>query len=155
VRIPDRGAARSRQSRKNRIAATHGADLLRPSGPLRRIFPQAPTRGKVHRVLRGTNFQIKVWEVLIRTEPGRVIAYRQPALQLCRPKTSRPVGSAVAANTIGFVIPCRPVIREGGDVGPYHWGSERKPEGGRGRQAGKRPATSPGACRVSPWRGLM
>ena len=93
---------------------------------LRQIFPQAPTRGRVHLVLRGTNFQIKVWEALIRTEPGGVVSYRQLARQLGRPGAARAVGGAVAANTIGFLIPCHRVIREGGEVGQYRWGSERK-----------------------------
>jgi AraC family transcriptional regulator of adaptative response/methylated-DNA-[protein]-cysteine methyltransferase len=107
-------------------AATLERDDVQAQALLRRIFPQAPTRGTVHLVLRGTNFQIKVWEALIRIEPGRVISYRQLARQLGRPKASRAVGSAVAANTIGFLIPCHRVIREGGDVGQYRWGSERK-----------------------------
>ena len=93
---------------------------------LRQIFPQTPTRGTVHLVLRGTNFQIKVWEALIRTEPGDVVSYQQLARQLGQPGASRAVGSAIAANTIGFLIPCHRVIREGGDVGQYRWGSERK-----------------------------
>ena len=90
------------------------------------IFPRTPTRGSVHLVLRGTNFQIKVWEALIRIEPGRVLSYAQLARALGMPRASRAVGSALAANTIGYLIPCHRVIREGGEIGDYRWGSERK-----------------------------
>ena len=107
-------------------AAALQRDDAQAQALLGQIFPQVPTRGKVHLVLRGTNFQIKVWEALIRTEPGRVVSYQQLARQLGRPKASRAVGSAVAANTIGFLIPCHRVIREGGDIGQYRWGTERK-----------------------------
>jgi len=107
-------------------AATLQRDDAQAQALLRQIFPRTPTRGTVHLVLRGTNFQIKVWEALIRTEPGHVVSYQQLARQLGQPGASRAVGSAIAANTIGFLIPCHRVIREGGEVGQYRWGSERK-----------------------------
>lgn len=93
---------------------------------LQQIFPEKPTRGKIHLILRGTNFQIKVWEALVHTEFGKVISYQQLAQQAGSPKAQRAVGSALAANNIGFLIPCHRVIRESGDVGNYRWGSERK-----------------------------
>ena len=93
---------------------------------LLQVFPQTPVRGAVHLVLRGTNFQIKVWEALIHTEFGRVVSYSQLARQAGMPKAQRAVGSAIAANTIGFLIPCHRVIRESGEVGQYRWGPERK-----------------------------
>ncbi len=106
------------------------AALTRDDGRARelllQIFPQTPRRGAVHLMLRGTNFQIKVWEALIHTEFGRVVSYRQLARQAGAPKAQRAVGSALAANTIAFLIPCHRVIREGGDVGNYRWGPERK-----------------------------
>lgn len=90
------------------------------------IFPTIPSRGRVHLVLRGTNFQIKVWEALIHTEFGRVISYRQLAERAGCFRAQRAVGSALAANHIGFLIPCHRVIRESGDAGNYRWGAERK-----------------------------
>lgn len=93
---------------------------------MRRIFSAAPERGTIHLVLRGTNFQIKVWEALIATDSGELVSYRQLASLIGVHKAQRAVGSAVAANTIGFLIPCHRVIREGGDVGNYRWGSDRK-----------------------------
>jgi AraC family transcriptional regulator of adaptative response/methylated-DNA-[protein]-cysteine methyltransferase len=93
---------------------------------LHRIFPATPTRGRVHLVLRGTNFQIKVWEALIQTEFGRVISYQRLAERAGCPRAQRAVGSALAANPVGFLIPCHRVIRESGDAGNYRWGPERK-----------------------------
>ena len=93
---------------------------------LHRIFPQTPTRGTVHLVLRGTNFQIKVWEALLRTEPGQIVSYQQLARDAGLSRAPRAVGNALAANTIGYLIPCHRVIRESGDVGNYRWGTERK-----------------------------
>ena len=93
---------------------------------LREIFPATPTRGKVHLVLCGTNFQMKIWEALIRTEPGQVLSYQRIATHIGSRQAQRAVGSAVAANHIGFLIPCHRVIRESGDIGNYRWGSERK-----------------------------
>lgn len=92
-----------------------------------RIFPANSSERKVHLVLQGTNFQIKVWEALIQTtSKGDMLTYQQLAHRMGSPKASRAVGSAMAANTIGYLIPCHRVIREGGDVGHYRWGSERK-----------------------------
>lgn len=90
------------------------------------IFPQAPSRGRVHVVLRGTNFQIKVWEALIRIEPGHILSYGRLAHEIGMPRAARAVGTALAANTIGYLIPCHRVIRDSGETGEYRWGSERK-----------------------------
>ena len=106
--------------------ATLTPDHEQAGALLRQIFPEQPTRGKIHLVLKGTNFQIKVWEALVHTEFGQVISYRQLALQSGSPHAQRAVGNALAANSIGYLIPCHRVIRETGDVGNYRWGSERK-----------------------------
>ncbi len=90
------------------------------------IFPATPSRGRVNLVLRGTNFQIKVWEALIHTDFGHVTSYQQLAERAGCPRAHRAVGTALAANHIGFLIPCHRVIRESGDVGSYRWGSDRK-----------------------------
>lgn len=90
------------------------------------VFPSTPQRGRLHLLLRGTNFQIKVWEALIRSEPGKILSYGQLARQAATPKAQRAVGSALAANTIAYLIPCHRVIRESGEIGSYRWGSDRK-----------------------------
>ena len=90
------------------------------------IFPTTPTPGKLHLVLRGTNFQIKVWEALLKVEPGQLVSYGQLAQQLGMPNAQRAVGTAVAKNNIGFLIPCHRVIKGTGESGNYRWGSTRK-----------------------------
>lgn len=106
--------------------AKYWRDDLQAHHLLQEIFPSTPSRGRVHLVLRGTNFQIKVWEALIHTEFGRVISYRQLAERAGCPSAQRAAGTALAANHIGFLIPCHRVIRESGDAGNYRWGSDRK-----------------------------
>ncbi len=91
-----------------------------------RVFPVTPQPGRLHLLLRGTNFQIKVWEALLRLPPGRRVSYTQLAALAGTPRAQRAVGSALAANTIGFLIPCHRVIRESGESGHYRWGDERK-----------------------------
>jgi AraC family transcriptional regulator of adaptative response/methylated-DNA-[protein]-cysteine methyltransferase len=93
---------------------------------LERVFPRVPTRGTLHLVLSGTNFQIKVWQALVHTELGRVISYSELARRAGVANAPRAVGNALAANRIGYLIPCHRVIRETGIVGPYRWGTERK-----------------------------
>lgn len=90
------------------------------------IFPTTPTPGKLHLVLRGTNFQIKVWEALLKIAPGKRVSYGQLAQQLGMPNAQRAVGTAVAKNNIGFLIPCHRVIKSTGESGNYRWGSTRK-----------------------------
>ena len=77
-------------------------------------------------LLRGTNFQIKVWEALMRIPPGQAIAYHDLAVMADAPRAHRAVGTALARNGIAVLVPCHRVIREGGDVGQYRWGAERK-----------------------------
>lgn len=79
---------------------------------------------KLH--LKGTDFQLKVWETLLKIPMGRLSTYGEIAKQVARPKASRAVGSAVGDNPVAFLIPCHRVIRTGGLFGQYHWGSERK-----------------------------
>lgn len=107
-------------------AAQRERDDARAQQWLDQVFAVTPQRGTLHLVLRGTNFQLKVWEALLKVEPSRVVSYTQLARMAGAPKAQRAVGSALAANTIGYLIPCHRVIRESGDFGHYRWGSERK-----------------------------
>jgi AraC family transcriptional regulator of adaptative response/methylated-DNA-[protein]-cysteine methyltransferase len=80
----------------------------------------------LHLFLRGTNFQIKVWEALLRIPPATVVSYEAIANYLCMPRASRAVGNAVAQNPIPFIIPCHRVIRKVGEFGNYQGGTARK-----------------------------
>ena len=77
-------------------------------------------------LLRGTNFQIKVWEALLRIPFGALVSYETVAEKIGSPGATRAVGSAVGRNHIAFIIPCHRVIRKIGTTGRYRWGIFRK-----------------------------
>ena len=79
---------------------------------------------KLH--LKGTAFQLKVWETLLKIPMGQLSTYGNIARQLQTPKASQAVGSAVGSNPVAFLIPCHRVIQSTGVLGQYHWGSNRK-----------------------------
>ena len=74
----------------------------------------------------GTNFQLKVWEALIRIPPGHLTTYSNLGKRIGHPMAARAVGNAVASNPISYLIPCHRVIRSMGVVGDYRWGPQRK-----------------------------
>jgi AraC family transcriptional regulator of adaptative response/methylated-DNA-[protein]-cysteine methyltransferase len=80
----------------------------------------------LHLILNGTNFQIKVWEALIKIPFGAVVSYEDVAIQVGIPGATRAVGSAVGKNPISFIIPCHRVIRKTADFGNYGGGKARK-----------------------------
>ncbi len=91
------------------------------------IFSQDWSKlGDIKLHLKGTPFQIKVWETLLKIPMGEVSTYTGIAEKLDSPKASRAVGSAVASNPVAFLIPCHRVIKANGEIGQYHWGSTRK-----------------------------
>lgn len=77
-------------------------------------------------IVRGTNFQVKVWEALLRIPPGRVASYEEIAARIDAPGAVRAVGNALARNPVAFLIPCHRVIRKTGAFGNYRWGAARK-----------------------------
>ena len=81
---------------------------------------------KIHLLVKGTNFQIKVWEALLKIPSGSVTTYQHIAEAIYHPKAFRAVGSAVGKNPVGFLIPCHRVIQKSGQIGAYHWGQDRK-----------------------------
>ncbi len=94
-----------------------------------RIFeddPDALARSPIPLHLKGTNFQIKVWEALLRIPQGRVVTYGHVARSIGQPGASRAVGTAVGQNPVSFLIPCHRVIRSLGGTGGYRWGPARK-----------------------------
>ena len=76
-------------------------------------------------LMRGTNFQVKVWQALLRVPPGQLIAYEDLAALIGQPTATRAVASAVARNRIGFLSPCHRVLRKSGLIGGYRWGPAR------------------------------
>lgn len=91
------------------------------------VFAQGPAAGRaLHLWVRGTQFQLRVWEALLAVPPGRLVAYADLARALGRPQAARAVGGAVGANPVAVLIPCHRVIRAAGEPGGYHWGLTRK-----------------------------
>jgi AraC family transcriptional regulator of adaptative response/methylated-DNA-[protein]-cysteine methyltransferase len=80
----------------------------------------------LHLILNGTNFQIKVWEALIKIPMGAVVSYESVAANIGMPKASRAVGNAVGSNPVSFIIPCHRVIRKTAEFGNYGGGVARK-----------------------------
>ena len=74
----------------------------------------------------GTNFQVQVWRALLELEPGETVTYGTLARRVGKPEAARAVGTAVGANPIAWVIPCHRVLRAGGLLGGYRWGTARK-----------------------------
>lgn len=92
-----------------------------------KIFLQGsdqPLYIKLH--LKGTAFQMKVWESLLKIPMGRLLSYGSVAESIGNPKASRAVGSAIGDNPVAFIIPCHRVIQSTGAYGQYRWGSARK-----------------------------
>lgn len=83
-----------------------------------------PAEIKLH--VKGTDFQLKVWETLLHIPAGKLTTYGDIAQKIDSPKASRAVGSAVGSNPVAFLIPCHRVIQSSGILGEYHWGSSRK-----------------------------
>ena len=83
-------------------------------------------RKKLKLDLYGTNFQLQVWQALLRIPCGKTLTYQNIAQEMGRPKSSRAVGNAVGANPVSLLIPCHRVIRATGIIDNYGWGSPRK-----------------------------
>jgi AraC family transcriptional regulator, regulatory protein of adaptative response / methylated-DNA-[protein]-cysteine methyltransferase len=94
----------------------------------RRIFE--PTHWRHDQPLRivmiGTDFEVRVWETLLRIPMGRASTYSDIARRIGSPKASRAVGAAVGKNPLSFVVPCHRVLGKSGDITGYHWGLTRK-----------------------------
>ena len=87
---------------------------------------KAGTQSKLHIFVKGTNFQIKVWEALLKIPMGGVTTYQGIAEGIQNPKAMQAVGSAIGSNHIAYLIPCHRVIRKDGILGEYRWNSTRK-----------------------------
>jgi len=94
----------------------------------RRIFDPKLWRSEVplQLVLIGTDFEVRVWETLLKVPMGRLTTYSDLAAKVCSAKAARAVGAAVGKNPIAFVVPCHRVVGRSGSLTGYHWGLTRK-----------------------------
>lgn len=93
-----------------------------------RIFAVVNTHDKqgFHLVVKGTNFQIQVWQALLAIPPGAMVTYQDVAGYVSTPTAARAVANAIAKNPIGYIIPCHRVISKVGEMHRYRWGAIRK-----------------------------
>ena len=118
-------------------AASSIKKLWRPDQPLRVV-------------LIGTDWEVRVWETLLKIPMGRLTTYSDIAAKVCTPAAARAVGAAVGKNPISFVVPCHRVIGKSGDLTGYHWGITRKRAmlGWEAGEGGVR--TQLGVCSATP-----
>jgi AraC family transcriptional regulator of adaptative response/methylated-DNA-[protein]-cysteine methyltransferase len=108
--------------------ATYVEDSARTAPLCARIFDKKLWREDrpLRVVLIGTDFEVRVWETLLRIPMGRATTYSDIANNIGKPKAPRAVGAAVGKNPISFVVPCHRVIGKSGELTGYHWGLTRK-----------------------------
>lgn len=82
--------------------------------------------GKIKLHLKGTDFQLKIWESLLKIPMGQLSTYGSIAKQIGNSNASRAVGTAIGSNPVAFLIPCHRVIQSTGNFGDYKWGNTRK-----------------------------
>jgi len=108
--------------------AAYVEDRAGTAGLAQRIFdpklwrPDQPLRV----ILIGTDFEVRVWETLLKIPMGRAVCYSDIAATIKSPKASRAVGAAVGKNPISFVVPCHRALGKSGALTGYHWGVTRK-----------------------------
>jgi len=115
---------RSTRLTMRQVFAAWNGGRWQPTGPESGVDDVTPT--PLSLLVRGTNFQVRVWEALLRIPPGTVATYEDVASAVGRAGATRAVGSAIARNPVAYLIPCHRVIRKTGAFGGYHWGAARK-----------------------------
>jgi AraC family transcriptional regulator of adaptative response/methylated-DNA-[protein]-cysteine methyltransferase len=101
-------------------------DVTSASELIAEVFGPVDSAGLAPLHLMGTNFQLKVWEALLRVPEGCVISYGDLAERIGQPAATRAVANAVGANPVAYLIPCHRVLRASGELGGYRWGTDRK-----------------------------
>lgn len=87
---------------------------------------QTPNQSPLTLHIKGTNFQIQVWQALLKIPFGGLTTYQGLAKSIGKPTAARAIGNAVGRNPVGYLIPCHRVIRGSGELGGYRWGLDRK-----------------------------
>jgi AraC family transcriptional regulator of adaptative response/methylated-DNA-[protein]-cysteine methyltransferase len=108
--------------------ATYLEDMSATAPYAARVFDPAKWRSEepLRVVMIGTDFQLRVWDALLRIPMGRAVSYSSIAQGIGAPKASRAVGAAIGANPMSFVVPCHRAVGKSGALTGYHWGLTRK-----------------------------
>jgi AraC family transcriptional regulator of adaptative response/methylated-DNA-[protein]-cysteine methyltransferase len=108
--------------------ANYIADDVRTAPIAKRIFDPSQWQSDqpLRVVLIGTDWEVRVWEALLKIPMGKVATYSGIAGNVCAPNAARAVGAAVGKNPVAFVVPCHRVIGKAGAITGYHWGITRK-----------------------------
>jgi AraC family transcriptional regulator of adaptative response/methylated-DNA-[protein]-cysteine methyltransferase len=108
--------------------ATYVEDMAATAPYAARVFDPAQWRSDrpLRVVMIGSDFQLRVWEALLRVPMGHACTYSDIAQRIGRPTASRAVGAAVGANPLSFVVPCHRALGKSGALTGYHWGLTRK-----------------------------
>ena len=108
--------------------ATYVEDYIATAPLAQRIFDTKLWRADqpLRVMLIGTDFEVRVWETLLKIPMGRAVSYSDIASKIKNPKASRAVGAAVGRNPVSFVVPCHRALGKSGALTGYHWGITRK-----------------------------
>lgn len=138
IAITDRGICALRfVSDQNRLAEIAGLkaewasaefvwDMEETAVSIQAIFSKTTPSQPFHLFLKGTNFQVQVWQALLNIPSGDMVTYSDVAESIGKPSATRAVASAIAKNPVGYLIPCHRVISKAGKMHQYRWGSSRK-----------------------------
>jgi AraC family transcriptional regulator of adaptative response/methylated-DNA-[protein]-cysteine methyltransferase len=108
--------------------ASYVEDSARTTAIAKRIFDPAQWQREepLRVVLIGTDFEVRVWDTLLKIPMGKLVTYSDIAGKIHAPKAARAVGAAVGKNPVSFVVPCHRVVGKSGELTGYHWGLTRK-----------------------------
>jgi AraC family transcriptional regulator of adaptative response/methylated-DNA-[protein]-cysteine methyltransferase len=108
--------------------AAYVEDSARTTAIAKRIFDPAQWQREepLRVVLIGTDFEVRVWDTLLKIPMGKLVTYSDIAGKIHAPKAARAVGAAVGKNPVSFVVPCHRVVGKSGELTGYHWGLTRK-----------------------------
>lgn len=114
---------------KNLISHWENASIKENARSTKQVMENifsADKKQEIKLLVKGTTFQIKVWEALLKIPFGAVTTYQNIANSIGNPKANRAVGTAVGSNPVAYLIPCHRVIRQEAVIGDYRWGTLRK-----------------------------
>ena len=124
---PNRKELAEQIVRESWVKADIISDCQATQALCQQIFePDFARREPLTVLVKGTNFQIQVWQALLKIPFGELVTYQTIAQAIARPTATRAVGTAIGRNPIAYLIPCHRVIRASGELGGYRWGIERK-----------------------------